>query len=127
MVFLHADRYQWHNDDPMYDGVMPVKNLQLDHVKKMGYTSLRCNWNPGCPVGLRPTASEPDTQFGIRHAYAEAFQQLFPNEVLPTEVGTACCAQFAISREQIMKRKVWQYEAVREQVLTSIMSLAIMY
>jgi len=116
MVFLHADRYQWHNDDPMYDGVMPVKNLQLDYVKKMGYTSLRCSWNPGCPIGLRPTADEPDTQFGIKHAYAEAFQQIFPDEVLPKEVGTACCAQFAITRDQIMKRKVWQYEAVREYV-----------
>lgn len=114
MVFLHADRYQWHNDDPMYDGVMPVKNLQLDYVKQVGYTSLRCSWNPGCPIGLRPSADEPDSQFGIKHAYAEAFQHLFPDEVLPTEIGTACCAQFAITKEQIMKRKVWQYEAVRE-------------
>lgn len=37
MVFLHADRYQWHNEDPMYDGVNPVKNLRLEHVKEVGY------------------------------------------------------------------------------------------
>lgn len=37
IAFLQAERYQWHNDDPMYDGVMPMKNLRLEYVKKKGY------------------------------------------------------------------------------------------
>lgn len=36
VAFLHANRYQWHNEDPMYDGVQPMKHLQLQHVKDVG-------------------------------------------------------------------------------------------
>ena len=36
VAFQHANRYQWHNDDPMYDGVMPLRNLQFPYVDEMG-------------------------------------------------------------------------------------------
>jgi hypothetical protein len=52
--------------------------------------------------------------FGIKHTYATTFREFFPDEELPEEVGTTCCAQFAITKEQIQLRPVWQYEKIRE-------------
>ena len=57
MVFIHGKRYQWHNDDPMYDHVPIIRNLRLAHVDKVGYASLRCTWEPG-KLTLEPQCSD---------------------------------------------------------------------
>lgn len=49
-IFSHANRYQWHNDDPLYDGKMLLSRLQLPYVLEQGYVSLRCVWTLGCPI-----------------------------------------------------------------------------
>jgi phage gp36-like protein len=39
--------------------------------------------------------------------------ELFPSEELPEVIGTACCSQFAVSREKVRERGVEQYERAR--------------
>jgi hypothetical protein len=118
MVFQHANRYQWHNEDPMYDGVPPIKNLRLDNVKEVGYASLRCSWTPGCPNEMLPespnTPNDPMDPFGVRKIYADAFGKFFPEVSMPEVVAAPCCAQFAVTRDQIRKRPIIQYERVRQ-------------
>lgn len=63
---------------------------------------------------MRPDLENDDGAFGNKALYAHAFQQLFPGEDIPSEVGTTCCAQFALTKEQVLLRPVWQYEKVRQ-------------
>ncbi|KAI9713341.1 MAG: hypothetical protein M1828_001434 [Chrysothrix sp. TS-e1954] len=119
VVFVHARRYQWHNEDPMYDHVPVLRSLQLAHVTNVGYASLRCTWEPGCPVRLRPEVSAQDGIFGIRSEYAKSFKQLFPGADVPREVGAPCCAQFAVSRQRIRQRSVFYYERLRQWIWDS--------
>jgi hypothetical protein len=39
--------------------------------------------------------------------------ELFPNETLPEVIGTACCSQFAVSKEKVRERGVEHYERAR--------------
>ncbi|MCJ1392605.1 hypothetical protein MMC18_005475 [Xylographa bjoerkii] len=103
-LFLHSARYQWHNDDPEYDGVPILQNLRLAHVHAEGYANLRCGWTLGCPSEIQPgrqTGPEAAEQAEEQSAtpdrtekyYTEAFQVLFPGEPVPAVVGVGCCAQ----------------------------------
>ncbi|KAJ5323285.1 Protein of unknown function DUF3431 [Penicillium atrosanguineum] len=57
-VFLHGARYQWHNDNPLYDSVVSIQNLNLDFVREAGYVNLRCTWMIGCPAELEPAREQ---------------------------------------------------------------------
>lgn len=119
IIFLHANRYQWHNDDPLYDNVRVLSRLQLSYVEKEGYVNLRCAWRPGCPSETRPfeAATGPlSDERGLRTGpfFAGAFKELLPDLVVPDEVGVACCAQFALSRERILRRPKDEYQRLRQ-------------
>ena len=119
VIFLHANRYQWHNDDPLYDNVRALSRLQLSYVDKQGYVNLRCAWRPGCPSEIRPfeaaTGSLSDERgLSTGPFFAGAFKELLPDLVVPDEVGVACCAQFALSRERILQRPKDEYQRLRQ-------------
>lgn len=118
-IFIHSLRYQWHNEDPMYDGVPVLKHLQLDHVRKRGFASLRCTWTMGCPSELHPTqpSSGKDDRSRNEAAYGTAFEALFPGEKVPDVVGAHCCSQFAVSRERIHARTRNHYVMIRGWLL----------
>jgi hypothetical protein len=135
---MHGERYQWHNDDPLYgaplascsvsltcstDGIPPLKALRLDYVKTEGYVSLRCVWTLGCPVEIRPLVQDRanSTYVGAQTevTYAAGFQELFPGVPVPAEVGTACCAQFAVTRSTIHARPREEYIHFREWLLST--------
>lgn len=42
-------------------------------------------------------------------------------EEVPAQVGQPCCAQFAVSREQILKRPLQEYVSYRQWVLDTEM------
>jgi hypothetical protein len=122
VIFLHANRYQWHNDDPLYDNANALSRLQLNHVQRQGYVNLRCAWRPGCPSEIKPfkDALGPlSNELGMRTApvYAHAFQQLFPELEVPVDVGVPCCAQFAVTRARIQKRSKDNYTTLRQWLL----------
>lgn len=114
-VFIHSLRYQWHNEDPMYDGVPVLRSLQLPQVKKRGYVSLRCTWSLGCPSELHPLSpsSNTDDRSQSEAAYASVFRLLFPNTPVPEVVGAHCSSQFAVSRERVLERPKSDYERIR--------------
>lgn len=119
MVFLHARRYQWHNDDVMYDHVPVLKALRLSYVGEVGYHNLRCNGDPGCPVEVRPNPGGEDGIYDWAAAYGDAWEQLWPGVPMPLEIGAPCCAQFAVSRTQVLQRTVRDYERVRQWLWTT--------
>lgn len=128
IIFHHADRYQWHNDDPLYDSQRVLSRLQLPYVIEQGYVSLRCVWTLGCPTEIRPfieddpVGSHEDTQpkdarTGVY--FKEAFEELFPDFIVPEAVGLSCCAQFAVTGKKIRERPRQDYKRYREWLLTT--------
>lgn len=117
-IFIHSLRYQWHNEDPMYDGVPVLKRLKLDHVQRRGYVALRCSWTMGCPAELHPLhpSASKDDRSQNEAAYATAFRHLFPGDPVPEVVGAHCSSQFAVSRDRIHARPRVFYEKVRNWI-----------
>ncbi|KAF3902997.1 hypothetical protein ABW20_dc0107222 [Dactylellina cionopaga] len=119
-VFIHSLRYQWHNEDPMYDGVPPIRNLRLSYLSEVGFLPLRCTWALGCPAELRPTnphSTRTDDRSRTEETYAEAFEILFPNMTIPDAVGTPCGGQFAVTRSKIHERPLEDYERYRQWLM----------
>ncbi len=114
MVFVHGKRYEWHTDDPMYDTSRSIQQLKLDHVEDEGYASLRCAWAPGCPLSIEPDPTVNDGIFGIISEYYFAWEIFFPGVPVPETVAAPCCAQFAVSKAQVLQRPVSDYERYRQ-------------
>ncbi|KAJ6115472.1 Protein of unknown function DUF3431 [Penicillium sp. IBT 16267x] len=123
VVFIHSGRYQWHNDNPLYDSVISIKDLQLNHVRNTGYVNLRCVWTIGCPAELEPARylrERPDDQgHPTAMEFPNSFLALFPGTEVPEFVGVQCCSQFAVSREAVVARGKGDYERMRKWLLES--------
>lgn len=126
MIFQHANRYQWHNDDPLYDGQRMLSRLRLPFVKAQGYVNLRCVWTLGCRAEIRPLeesrAPAADDARASEHAragafYKPAFEELFPDLPVPEVIGASCCAQFAVTADKIRQRPRKDYERFRHWLL----------
>ena len=126
MIFQHANRYQWHNDDPLYDGQRMLSRLQLPFVKAQGYVNLRCVWTLGCPAEIRPfkefiAPSSDDAEVSEEARagafYKPAFEELFPGVPVPDVIGASCCAQFAVTADKIRERPKSDYENYRRWLL----------
>lgn len=135
VVFLHSHRNgfwkAWHVDDPLHNNANTLRHLQLDHVKRQGYVNLRCNWSPGCT----------DVQGPNSHLTNRTWDEIFANTSTPffesspdkpaassqlpvnhddmssRRIWTSCCAQFAVSREQIHRRPLQDYVSIRQWLL----------
>ena len=123
-VFLHASRFQWHNDNPDYDGLLSMRNLSLSYIQEEGYVNLRCVWVLGCPVEIRPakhafeaSIKEPDHELEAKDIYKAAFEELLPDNAVPEEVGVPCCSQFAVTRETIRRRPREDYVRFRDWLI----------
>jgi hypothetical protein len=121
VLFIHPNRYQWHNDDPDYDGLPMLRHFQLPFLEEQGYVNIRCAWSLGCPAEIKPLAEEGEHREAV-HAggdYKRAFQTLFPDKEVPKEVGVSCCAQFAATKEKIKERKKEEYVKYREWLMNT--------
>ncbi|KAI9888281.1 MAG: hypothetical protein M1814_000771 [Vezdaea aestivalis] len=123
-VFMHSLRYQWHNDDPMYDGVPIIQRLNTSLVQTEGYVNLRCTWWIGCPsqIELSPKDGEDhglDEHNQIKYDLAKNFGDFFPATEMPSHIGSSCCSTFAASREVIRRRSRSQYIRYRDYLLTT--------
>ncbi|KAI8942335.1 hypothetical protein NX059_000414 [Plenodomus lindquistii] len=128
MVFVHAEQYHWHNDDPDYDGAPILRNLRLSYLQEKGYLNLRCTWTLGCPAEIHPlleadTATQSQAHAG--HYYKQAFMELFPDRDVPEIVGASCCAQFAVSRGQIREHPIEFYQRIQKWLLETPLEDAI--
>lgn len=129
ILFIHAQRFQWHNDDPDYDGLPLLRSFRFPYLQQQGYVNLRCVWVIGCPLEIRPFAEEEEAaakseaensnEQRTGDIYKKAFQELLPDLQVPQEVGVSCCAQFAVTRERIRQRPREEYVRYREWLLRS--------
>ncbi|KAJ6070232.1 hypothetical protein N7467_011551 [Penicillium canescens] len=132
IAFLHAHRsgflMAWHVDAPLHDNVIAMRNLQLDFVQRNGYVNLRCNWNPGCKGAHRFNKHVTDQIWWdvFEGTSTPPLNMSSPWEMeygdhkyirKPDEIGAACCAQFAVSRDQVQKRPLNDYVKIRQWIL----------
>lgn len=119
VLFIHASRFQWHNDDPDYDGLPALQRFQIPYLQAEGYVNLRCVWTIGCPAEIRPLEDDGVEQNVVtaKHVYKEGFQELFPEEIVPEVVAVSCCSQFGVTRETIRRRPRSDYTRFRRWLL----------
>jgi hypothetical protein len=134
MVFIHGHRKHRHGtrdtestspiirreDDNAqfermdYDNLKTIKALNLEYTRSKGYANLRCMTSPGCPAEIQPFRPDAERDWKWRPQEAEmagAWKELFGNVTeVPRIIATPCCAQFAVSKEQVLKRKKEEYE-----------------
>ena len=111
----------WHTDAEDYSNVKALQSLNIDFVQKSGYANLRCVATPGCPDEIQPFRPWDDQNRYPEHAYGQVWIDIFNNTDVPKIVGAACCAQFAVSRNQVLKRPKEDYVRFHQYLMeTSI-------
>lgn len=75
--------------------------------------NLRCVWEYGCPVELKPNGVMNEKSLRAERVFLEAYRELFVEGEVPDEVGVSCCAQFAVTRERVVRRSKGDYERMR--------------
>lgn len=126
IVFLHSHKdgwpQAWHTDTLSYSNVESVRSLRTDFVQKNGYVNLRCQETPGCPDEIQPFRSPAKPGKTAEKVYAQAWQELFNSTQVPQVVAAPCCSQFAVSRNQVLKRPRSDYEWFYNWVLMTNLS-----
>ncbi|KAJ5957998.1 uncharacterized protein N7479_005148 [Penicillium vulpinum] len=117
MVFLHAHQYSGHVEFWQQDNVLTVQRLQLDYLRQVGYLNLRCDWSPGCPDEVQPFRQMAGRTTEL--AFAGAWIRIFNNTDVPEIVATPCCAQFAVTRGQVLQRPRSAYESYHHWLMTT--------
>jgi hypothetical protein len=132
IAFLHAHRagflMAWHVDAPLHDNVLAMRSLKMDFVQQNGYVNLRCNWNPGCKEGHRFNQHVTDQIWWdiFEGTSTPPLNMSSPYETesldgkymrKPTQIGAACCAQFAVSRKQVHLRPREDYIIFRQWLI----------
>lgn len=105
-VHSHEDGWPraWHTDATDHSNVKSLNSLNTEFVQKNGYANLRCLAIPGCPDEMQPFREPYEEAREEEHAYSKAWRYIFENDEVPTVIGTPCCAQFSVSREQVHQR-----------------------
>ncbi|KAI0203350.1 hypothetical protein F4808DRAFT_458113 [Astrocystis sublimbata] len=128
ILFVHASRFAWHNDDPDYDALPPLRRFRLSYLRAQGYVNLRCVWVIGCPGEIRPALDEAkreevlkdETQkLQAKHIYKEAFMEILPEVAVPDVVAVSCCSQFGVTRDTIRSRPKADYVRYRDWLLNT--------
>lgn len=132
VLFTHASRFQWHNDDPDYDIVPALRNFQLPYLREAGYVNLRCVWVIGCPGEIRPFEDEKEDEeedkpqreggadeksVSAKGVFLKAFQELLPEVPVPALVAVSCCSQFGVTRDTILRHSRERYIGFRNWLL----------
>ena len=123
-LFIHGHYDAWHQED---DIIHIIDGLNRTALARAGYVSLRCDWYPSCPAEMRPVHHDAFVWGPQMHtksteaAISGNWNQLFPGEKLPETLASPCCAQFAVTRQAIMRRPKSDYDRLREWLLNSLL------
>ena len=124
VIFMHGHLESWHQED---NAVRLLGGLNRIALARQGYISLRCDWYPSCPAEIRPIkhdavvwGPEADTKV-TEAAIAGNWRLMFPGEKLPETIASPCCAQFAVTRQAIIKRPKEDYERLRKWLVDSLL------
>ncbi|KAF1991826.1 hypothetical protein K402DRAFT_367181 [Aulographum hederae CBS 113979] len=118
-IFMHAHRFSWHNNELLNgDAVEMLTRLNPNRVIREGYMNMRCHWDPGCPVWLRPNETE-DVVLAKQEQQlvGQAFAELFPLDEIPETLSQPCCAQFAVSGDRLRQLPLDRYIWMRDWLL----------
>ena len=122
-IFMHAHQKTWHNNELLDgDAAQMVRYLSPERVTREGYMNLRCHWDPGCPKWLHPGATKQNMDKPEEVLLAESWSQLFPMDPIPTVLAQPCCAQFAVSRDRILKTNKMRYIYMRDWLMKTELS-----
>lgn len=118
IIFVHAHSLTWHNNDLQLAST-PVMLLEMNYrrVIKHGYVNLRCHWQPGCPAWIKTNSTELDINKKEEVVFRTSFQELFPDEPIPNILSTACCAQFAVTRDTVLAHPKEKYIKWRQWLI----------
>lgn len=120
-IHSHKDGYPeaWHTDNEHYSNVESLSRLQIPYVQKVGYVNLRCNKEVGCsPLELQLKRNPKDESRTAENAMPVAWRSLMgEDEPVPDTIAVACCAQFAISKQQVLKRPLSDYKRYQRWIL----------
>ncbi|PLB52513.1 hypothetical protein P170DRAFT_434249 [Aspergillus steynii IBT 23096] len=125
-LFMHAHHISWHNNDFLdSDSAQMVRFLRPNHVVRNGYMNMRCHHQPGCPDHIRPIVGSGTgnlTEDDLRDVpeaavLGNAWRELFPADPVPRVLSQPCCAQFAVSSEQIRRIPRQRYRDYRQWVM----------
>jgi hypothetical protein len=123
LIFMHAHRHSHHNADLLnHDAVQMIRRLSSDHVTRVGYFNMRCQWNPGCPEWLHPADARESLERQEEVVLSRSWAELFPSEPLPRALGQPCCAQFALSRERVQSIPLSRFVFYRDWMLRTPLS-----
>jgi hypothetical protein len=121
IFFHHSHRKSWHQS---LDSLTEVTTLTTGYVQAAGFVSPRCL--SGCE-NLIPLADYA-VDFDLFHKVGRDVQlaSLFDEfinrtagERVPKRIAAPCCAQFAVSRERILRREKQWWVRLREWLLTT--------
>ena len=83
--------------------------------------NLRCHLDPGCPRWLRLDVPESDWDLDKhreeKYFTTQLWKDLYPDTPFPSAVSQPCCAQFAVSGEQIRRTPLEEYVRLRDWLL----------
>lgn len=136
VVFVHGNRWAWHNDAKDYDNAFLLQELNISSaIKSWGYHNLRCDWSAStCPQFVAPQRSYETTSqaalapwderaasdAALPHALVSIFGNGNGERALVGRVETIrsqCCAQFVVSRQSILRHTRDEYVALRQWLL----------
>ena len=117
-IFMHSHQVTWHNNDLLLsDAAMMVKRLRPERVLRHGYMNLRCHHDPGCPEHIDLQANEDDINIPEATIMKNSWKQLFPDSDIPKVLSQPCCAQFAVSRDQLHQLPYDTYVFYRDWII----------
>ena len=123
VIFMHAHRWTHHNNPSLsYDAAEMVRRLNSDYVTREGYVNMRCHWSPGCPEWLHSGNIRESIQKQEEILLSRSWKELFPSDALPTALGQACCAQFALSKERILSIPLSRFIFFRDWIMRTPLS-----
>jgi len=121
MVFVHPHLEgwpaAWHTDSAGHNQVSSIRSLKLEYLEQHGYANMRCLHDPGCPAEIQVGRQEDHRT--AEHAMRDAWPFMFGGNYtdIPKVIGVPCCAQFAVSKTQVLKRSKSDYERYRRWLL----------
>ena len=123
VVFMHAHRWTHHNNPLLaYDAAEMVRRLQSDYVTREGYVNMRCSWSPGCPEWLHSDSPRESLEKQEESVLSKSWSELFPSNPIPSALGQACCAQFALSRERVLSIPLSRFIFYRDWIARTPLS-----
>lgn len=120
MIFVHDHARAWHNSDvPDRSFLHLLADVRWSFVAERGYVNMRCRRSPNCPAidQIHPSL------FGRPGKMQRFFELSSPSLLLPGNGGgpiaAPCCAQFIVSRADVLRNELGFYLRARDWIVES--------